>query len=186
MKALQDARLTDQSGTVRSAYRYYSPAGKLVKAFKFHMLEDAVEVLTEAMAEEARAMGLPPDTVITWVTMPRKRLRSRGIDHGRTLATAMGERLGLPVKQLLIRKKDGHTQRGLNKAERMKNMTDKFWCGTSVTTPVLLIDDVRTTGATIDACSRELLAAGAPAVYGLTATWVNQSKGDMDYGLHSP
>lgn len=185
-KQLEEARLTDQSGSVRSAYRYYSPAGKLVKAFKFRLVVDSLDILADAMAEEARVMNLPEDTVITWVTMPGKRMRERGIDHGRTLAVAVGERLGLPVKKLLIRRKDGRTQRGLNKADRLKNLAGKFWCGKKLTTPVLLIDDVRTTGATIDVCRRALLTAGAPAVFALTATWVINMKGDFDYGLYAP
>lgn len=176
---LRNLRLPDGTGVVRSVYPYRGVARKLVLGLKFGPLKDAACVLSEAMAEEALAMRLPENTILTWVTMPDRRRRARGIDHGRTLCTALGKRLGLPVKQLLIRTRKSRTQRSLSAAQRQANLLGAFACTEKLTAPVLLIDDVTTTGATIRICSRMLLDSGAPQVYALTAARV-EKRGDMD------
>ena len=117
-------------------------------------------------------MKLPPDVVLTWVSMPKRRYLERGIDHGRLLCEAVGRRLNLPVQPLLERTGKLHTQRGLTREERLRNLSGSMICNEEIKGPVLLIDDVLTTGATASACAETLMRAGAPAVYVLTATRV--------------
>lgn len=174
--ALEQMRVPPLNAQVRSAYRYGGPSGRLVKMLKDKAYAEAAELLAETMAEEAMQMDLPEDTVLTWVSMPSKRRRERGIDHGNVLCSRLGELLDLPVRPLLVRKKQVRTQRGLNRAQRLTNLKGVFDCPEHVDTPVLLIDDVLTTGATISACTNALQRAGAPAVYVVTATRVIQSR----------
>ena len=172
-KALTAMRLQgDDAGdeTVRSVYRYDGVAKQLVRLLKEQCLEDAAHVLALDMADVMSAMALPEETVLTWVTMPEKRRKVRGIDHGRTLCEAVAHRTGRPVRQLLIRQGNGHTQRGLSREKRLQNIAGSIRCETKVDVPVLIIDDVLTTGATVSACAEALRAAGAPKVYALTAT----------------
>lgn len=115
-------------------------------------------------------MNLPEGTVLTWVTMPRRRLQERGIDHGRTLCEAVSALCGLEVRQLLERRGHFHTQRGLRQEARLKNLNGTVICTEKVNVPVLLIDDVTTTGATAAVCAEALLSAGATQVATLTAT----------------
>lgn len=172
-KALHVMRLaSDDAGDdrVRNVFRHDGVAKALVLRLKFDCLSDAAAVLAQDMVEEMRRMNLPSDVVLTWVTMPDRRRRERGIDHGRMLCEEVGRLSGLPVRQLLRRTGRIHTQRGLGREARLRNLSGTFECKERLSTPVLLIDDVMTTGATVSACAEVLMAAGAPCVYALTAT----------------
>ncbi len=161
---------TGVSGDIGSAYRYDGLARQLVLLLKHECMAAAADALADGMAERIREMSLPADTVLTWVTMPELRRKKRGIDHGRVLCRAVAEKTGLPFRQLLTRTKHVHTQRGLNRADRLKNLSGTVACHERLNGPVLLIDDVMTTGATASLCTEVLLAAGASQVYVLTAT----------------
>lgn len=170
---LASLRLTpDQAGTEhrRGVFRYEGIAKRLVLLLKGSCVADAALPLAQGMAEELRAMALPPDTVLTWVTMPRARLRQRDIDHGRTLCEAVAAQVRLPVRQLLVRTKNIHTQRGLSHDARLTNLSDSLTCRTALHGTVVLIDDVMTTGATGTLCAGLLMDAGASDVRVLTAT----------------
>ncbi len=99
----------------------------------------------------------------------------RGYDHVKLLAKLMSKHTGIqfqPLLKLVGKKKPQHT---LNATERLKNLRGKFApnpkCRYNFKDKnVLLIDDIMTTGATINECSRVLKRNGAKNVYGLTAT----------------
>ncbi len=172
-RGLQAVRLpADEAGTAtaRSTFRYDGIAKELVLKLKLESLADAAEPLADGMAETVGQMDLPDDTILTWVTMPTLRRFARGIDHGRKLCEALARRTGLPAQRLLKRRGRVHTQRGLSGEERLHNLQGSLVCRERLSRPVLLIDDVMTTGATMSACTRVLLDAGAPCVYVLTAT----------------
>lgn len=171
-RELQTLLLHGQDGDVRSVWAYQGSAKRLVVGLKDECIEDCAVIMADAMARMADDMQLPPDTVLTWVTMPETRRRERGIDHGQALCTRIASQLGLQSEQLLIRSKKGHTQRGLNAEQRQRNMEGVFTCRKALQCPVLLIDDVMTTGATARACKDALMKAGATHVYVLTATCV--------------
>lgn len=169
---LKVLRLRGQSGDVRSVWPYAECAKSLVTRLKYDCMADCAEVMAAEMALEALDMHLPPDTVLTWVTMPKVRRRVRGIDHGHTLCEAVAEKLGLSARELLIRGRRTHTQRGLTAQQRQSNISGAMLCREKLSFPVLLIDDVLTTGATAQACRTALEQAGATHVYVLTATRV--------------
>lgn len=172
-KSLEVMRLAPMDAgdeRIRSVFRHDGVAKELVLRLKLECLEDAAAVLAEYMAEELQRMHLPPDTVLTWVTMPERRRKERGIDHGRVLCETVGRLSGRPVRQLLRRTGKMHTQRGLGREARLRNLNGTFACQKQLSSPVLLIDDVMTTGATASACAAVLRTAGAPRVYALTAT----------------
>ncbi|MGN1021662.1 MAG: ComF family protein [Aristaeellaceae bacterium] len=155
---------------MRSVWRHEDAALMLVHRLKYQAVADCAQPLAQGIAELARSMGLPANTVITWVTMPRRRLRERGIDHGRCLAEETARLLGMPCRQLLTRRGEGHTQHGLTRKERLKNLAGAFICEEELYQPVLLVDDVMTTSATAQRCAVSLLEAGARGVVVITAT----------------
>ncbi len=159
---------------IRSAWHYQDAAARLVAALKFRSLTRAAECMAEPMAEAAQKLNLPQNTVVTWVTMPQKRRRQRGIDHGRLIAEAVAGKTGLQVRQLLERKAGSseYSQRGLNAEERRRNLKGGFVGKDCRDIPVLLVDDVFTTGSTISECAETLTAAGCSGVWALTATRV--------------
>lgn len=174
LMAMRLSEMEAAEGNIHSAYQYDGIAKQLVLLLKLECVADAAKMLSEEMAIQAGKMELPPETILTWVTMPERRRRDRGIDHGQLLCEAVADRIGLPMKQLLQRRGNIHTQRGLNYQERMNNLNDSLICDKEIHTPVLLIDDVMTTGATASACTQALMKAGAPCVYVLTATRVKR------------
>ena len=159
-----------RDGWMGAAYRYQGAARKLVHQLKYGCVEDAARLLALAMTDTARGMRLPPDTVVTWVSMPERRRRMRGIDHGRLLAEHVAARLGLPCRALLERTGHGrgHTQRGLGRAARLRNLQGAFRCAGDIPPHVLLVDDVRTTGSTLRVCTACLREGGARRVETLT------------------
>jgi ComF family protein len=106
------------------------------------------------------------------VPLHASRRRQRGFNQAADLA----RHLGLPVVAALRRNRATHTQTGLPAAQRHRNVRDAFALTRSGRTirgaVVVLVDDVSTTGATLDACARVLHDAGASEVRALTAARV--------------
>lgn len=170
-----------------SLWRHDGPAQQLVLMLKQQGAAAAAEVLGQGMAAGIPADSLPENTVVTWVTMPASRLRSRPCDHGRLLAEQTAAALTLPVRQLLYRadREEEHTQRGLSRQERLVNLTGLFTAEPLHGETVLLIDDVMTTGATGAVCRDTLLQAGAGRVLVVTATRAPHRQKDAD-AVHDP
>jgi ComF family protein len=107
------------------------------------------------------------------VPLHRSRLRHRGFNQAGDLA----RHIGLPVVHGLRRTRATPTQTGLAAGRRHRNVRDAFAvtraAASLIGSTVVLIDDVRTTGATLDACARVLKAAGVKEVRALTAARVS-------------
>lgn len=121
--------------------------------------------------------SLPDNTVVTWVTMPERRKRDRFIDHGRLLAEAVAKQLNLPCRCLLRRQETGEkNQASLNRSARESNLKNAFLPAEKIDFPVLLVDDVLTTGTTARRCAEALRAGGADSVSVLTFTRATYQK----------
>lgn len=157
-------------GRMRSVWHHRGLARRMVHQLKYRGVSVCAELLSADMAELAASLDLPEHTLVTWVAMPRSRLKLRGVDHSRLLAQGVAQRLGLECRCLLTRRDEGRTQRGLTREERLRNLNGAFACPEQLDRPVLLIDDVLTTSATAQLCSLTLLQSGAPSVTVVTAT----------------
>ena len=146
-------------------------ARELVLRLKFGAEARAARILSELILPLPENVSFPPDTVVTWVTMPESRRRERAVDHGRLLAEAFAEKLGLPCRQLLLRR-DRHekNQVGLGAEQRAANLAGAFRPAEKISFPVLIVDDVRTTGTTLCRCAEALRAGGAEKISALTVT----------------
>lgn len=103
------------------------------------------------------------------VPLHRKRERGRGYNQSLLLA----ERLGLTVRADLVRRiRPTDSQTGLTRLQRAVNVRKAFECPRPVAGAVLIVDDVMTTGATLNEVARALRKAGASRVEALTLTRV--------------
>jgi len=111
-------------------------------------------------------------SLILPVPLHIRRLRERGFNQALILAKAIGKKYSISVNfSLLKRCKFTLTQTGLDKKEREKNIRGAFAVNDTAETEgknIILIDDVFTTGATINQCAKTLIKAGAGKVAVLT------------------
>lgn len=155
----------------RAAYPYAGWAGASVRRFKYGN--------EPARAEEFAARMMPvlgefgAIDVVVPVPLHSKKLELRGYNQSELLAMHVAAAAGLPMKSLLIRTRATLPQVTLDRQRRQVNVTDAFalnpdWA-IEAGRRILLIDDVRTTGATTNACALVLKAElGAASVSVLT------------------
>ena len=144
---------------------------QLVLRLKYNAEARAARLLASLLLPLPEDFVLPPDTVVTWVTMPESRRRERAVDHGRLLAEAFAEQLSLPCRRLLDRRdRRERRQVSLGAGQRTANLQGAFRPAETVSFPVLIVDDVRTTGTTLCRCAEALRAGGAEQIFALTVT----------------
>lgn len=144
---------------------------KLIHGLKYRAEACIAEELAEIILPLPEGLSLSPHTIVTWVPMPEHRRRERCVDHGRLLAEATARKLRLLCRPLLIRNDDhAHTQEGLNRERRTANLSQAFSPLQPVCFPVLLVDDVLTTGTTALRCIAALREAGAQEITVLAYT----------------
>jgi len=145
----------------RAAVPYDDAVRRLVGSWKERGLRRLADVAAELVAERVA----PPDaTLLTFVPPDRARRRHRGHHPAERLARALASRWGVACEPLLSRPRSGGRQRGLSLAERRRNVAGAFTSLRGIDGPVVLVDDVYTTGATVSAAATSLRAAGAGRV----------------------
>lgn len=118
--------------------------------------------------------------MILYVPMSPLNEFSRGFNQSFEMADIISKELKIPINKRILYKKPGvKTQSGLNRKERIENVRNAFYVRNSkllTDKTILLIDDVFTTGSTINECSRVLKRNGALAVYTATLATVVQDE----------
>lgn len=161
-----NCRRTSKLFSVAARTRYDSIGEELVKKLKFeHSTAGARDVARELTA-------LVPDTkdlIITHLPTATSRVRERGFDQAKLIAKRLSTDAGLPYTVFLARS-GGARQVGASRNERFAHTSGMFRIRhqqllTGAT--ILLIDDVITTGASLESAARTLRANGAKRVYGL-------------------
>lgn len=111
--------------------------------------------------------GMKPDAIIPIPLDPGK-MKDRGYNQSEILAKALAMECGVPVRtDILLKRKIGKAQKKLNREERQNNIKKAFHIDQNDVKlkTVLVVDDVYTTGATIDAAAAALKAKGVDKVY---------------------
>lgn len=157
---------------MRSALLYTGSAVRLVRGLKFgrhRYLADTLDVYMRELAETAREWAVE---LVVPVPLSRAHLRERGYNQAELLARPVADALGVPlVTDLLYKIKDVRHQAKLTMRERFENIRDSFAAkddGTWHNKRILLVDDVMTTGATLEECARVLYALRPRGIYALT------------------
>ncbi|MBF0215500.1 MAG: ComF family protein [Candidatus Omnitrophica bacterium] len=171
---LLSPRLGGYVDNVISCVEYNGIIMKCLHLFKYKKCRD---MMSEFLWIIERFIALYPsilDGVDLLVPVPisRERFRSRGYNQSAILAYGLSRTLGKPLLTDILRKTvNTSSQMGLSREKRVKNLRGSFTVTSSEQIygrTVLLTDDVITTGATIETCSKELLAKGAKQVIGFT------------------
>jgi ComF family protein len=163
-------RQTEIDG-IRSPFRFDEVIRKAIHQLKYRNLKAISPCLAALLADYLGANPLPGDALVCVPLHPR-RLRERGYNQSGLLARELGRRIELPmIENCLIRVKQAQPQvMAGDVEERRRNVADAFVCRDEKVSgkQIILIDDVCTSGATLESCAAALKSKGAASVWGLT------------------
>ncbi len=146
---------------------------KLVHELKYHRGLHLQADLARLFAGNERLKSLGPKAVFVPIPLHPRKLRERGFNQSEILARAAASCFpGARVENWLVRVSDSPTQTFLNRDERKRNLKNAFApaenAGITANTRILIVDDVFTTGATLNSACRVLRRAGACDLHVLT------------------
>lgn len=153
---------------LRAAAHFQGPLREAIHRLKYNHCTALAPTLAGLLVDFLRAYPIPADVIVP-VPLHPKRERSRGYNQAVLLAQELAVSQKLPMWYNVVERVRATTpQVKLDAAARRQNMRDAFTATTQVAgVRVLLIDDVCTTGATMEACSIALMRRGAKSVWGL-------------------
>lgn len=160
---------------LRSAVAYEGPIELAVRRFKYEGWRRLAGPLALLLAERLVVEGLAAHSVLA-VPLHEARLRQRGFNQAELLARELRRRLaiGMPPGGELVRMRATPPQVGHDRLWRLENVRGAFeWHGHDLGgRSLLLVDDVATTGATLEACATALRACGSGPVIGVSVARV--------------
>ena len=155
---------------IRSPFRFEGVARQAVHQLKYRNLRILAGPLGELMSDYLVTMPVPSDMLVP-VPLHPKRLRERGYNQSELLAREIGKLTSIPVvSDGLMRRKYAPPQARTTSVEhRRANLANAFAATGQhfKDSRVLLIDDVATSAATLEACAKAVKEGGAASVWGL-------------------
>jgi len=155
---------------MRSWAVFDSPVQNALHTIKYRRNLGLGDSLAVHLLEFVRSLNWTLDVLIP-VPLGKKRFRERGYNQVALVARPLAYELGLEyLPQALWKARETRSQVGLTASERHENVRNAYQAGRDLVSgkSVLLMDDVATTGSTINACADALLSAGARDVFALT------------------
>lgn len=145
---------------------------KIIHAFKYEpFCRELALPLAEIISGHFSLCGQNPKGFnLVFVPLANKRMRGRGFNQARDLAEKLSAIWQIPLVNSLIKIKETACQAELSQCQRIKNLRDAFVCENKKAVAgkkIFLIDDVVTTGATMEECAKVLRFAGAKEVVGI-------------------
>jgi competence protein ComFC len=157
-----------------AAYRGRGIVRQIIHEFKYGRqihLRHLVARWLHAALDDERLCGRRFDVIVP-VPLHPTRQRERGFNQASVIAELLGAQTSIPVKRLLERTRYTTTQTALDRSERMENLHNAFRLRKNTNVRglrVLLVDDVLTTGSTLNECARILKRAGALSIHATMA-----------------
>ena len=186
--SLHDSMICDQQLRdlimIRAYALYEPPISYAIQKLKYDRDMGIAEVLANFLVELYNNNKMEIDMVIPVPLSPR-RLKERGYNQADLLARPFSMIINKPlIKQSLRRSRDTRSQVGLDRQERSSNVAEAFVANPNLVQGknIVLIDDVSTTGATLEACAAALKSVGANDIVGLSlARAVQTHRGFSDH-----
>jgi ComF family protein len=169
---------------IRSVAIFAGSLRKAIHRLKYDYVRDLAVPLGEMVVSFWQETPLPADVIVPVPLHPR-RVRERGYNQAALLAEQLAQATGIPMAcHVLLRHKYTVSQTKLDAEQRRQNVDGAFTCvGSEVRGKrVLLMDDVCTTGATLEASSVALKAGGAQSVWALTLARPSVQYGSVQVG----
>lgn len=156
-----------------SGFQFNRPLQDLIHQLKYRNRPGIGRFLGSLLAKRVeREAGIPHITAVVPVPLHPLRNRERGYNQSAYIAQGISDETGIPVlENVLARSRNTPTQTSLSPEARMANVEGVFEVSRAEAVrgaTVSLVDDIFTTGATINSCARTLLQAGAERVFALT------------------
>lgn len=137
---------------------------RLVHALKYEYIEEAadyIKKLIEPFVEQHKDALSPYDAIVS-IPLHRRRYAERGFNQADVISNILSELIDLPITKPLARKKYTRQQMLLSKEQRLKNVSDVFVSDSGFPyRSILLVDDVYTTGATMQSCAKAIQEANS-------------------------
>jgi len=155
---------------VRSVAYFDGILREAIHHFKYYNKQALAVPLGRLMGDYWEKAPLPAEVIVP-VPLHQDRLRERGYNQAALLARELGKNVGLPVSEnSVMRVRATRPQVELDAQERKENVSDAFRCSNTELkgARVLLVDDVCTTGSTLEACSIALRQVGVRSVWAFT------------------
>jgi len=150
----------------------------LIKRFKYNpFVKDLSQPLSSLIITHFNSCEKQPpfiqektNFIIIPIPLSQKRLKWRGFNQAEEIARNLSTNLQIPLhNNILTKNKETSFQSNLSKEEREKNLLNSFSCNKQIINKkILLVDDIYTTGSTMEECSKVLKKAGATRVIGIT------------------
>jgi ComF family protein len=160
-----------------SIWIYNDSMKKSIAYFKYHGRREYSVFYIQEMVKHygEQIIRLAPDVIVP-IPLHRSREAHRGYNQADILAKGIGRELHIPVaSKLLVRNKKTVPQKQLSDKQRLQNLQRAFRYNNEVATKykreikrVVIVDDIYTTGSTIEACTNVLLEHGIKEVYFIT------------------
>lgn len=165
-----DCRYWQSLDGLTSPFVFRGVIREAILQMKYHNLRAVAPLLAGMMYNHLVTRTVKPDLLVA-VPLHRKRLWNRGYNQSELLTRELSRLAGIAISRCLVKTRDTGSQvKSGNTRARRRNVNRAFgWKGAALhDRNVLLVDDVATTGATLDACANTLKSAGARQVWALT------------------
>jgi ComF family protein len=155
---------------VEPAAVYEGGLRQLIRGMKFYYKSSASGILAVLIMERVDPGIFEGVHMIVPAPLSKRSARERGFNQTKLLARAVSKSTGIPVVMALAKIRETAPQNSLDRKQRLKNLLGAFKAVCNVEgKTVIIVDDVFTTGATINEAAKTLIAAGAAEVRGVTA-----------------